>query len=206
LEHDPGIGNKIVVFDDPLSSLDCFRASCTQQQIRNIASKAEQVFVLSHEPMFLQHVFESAEKASMKTVYIVRDGTDYVLREWDVVKYCGEAAQKDYFVLRSYLEDGPPDGGDLLGVSRAIRPYLEGALRNMFPGEFPPGEWLGGFIQKIRESGGAPPFSGITGKLAELEAVNGYSAPFHHSGGAAPAVDDTELRTYVERALALVQG
>ena len=205
LEHDPGIGSKVVVFDDPLSSLDCFRQACTQQQIRNIASKAAQVFVLSHEPMFLQHVFESAEKASMKTVYIVRDGADYVLREWDVVKYCGEAAQKDYFVLRSYLEDGPPDGGDLLPVGRAIRPYLEGHLRNTFPGEFPSGKWLGDFIQKIRDSGGASPFAGISDKLAELEAVNGYSAPFHHSGPA-PAVDDTELRAYAQRAVTFVQG
>ncbi len=205
LEHDPGLADKIVVFDDPLSSLDCFRTSCTQQEIRTIASRAAQVFVLSHEPMFLQSVFDSAERGSVKTVHIVREAGEYNLREWDVAKYCGQASQKDYFLLRSYLDDGSPDDGDRRAVARAIWPYLEGQLRNRYPGEFPDGTWLGDFIKRIRESAGGVPFAGIFMKVADLEAVNNYSAPFHHSGNAAPTVHDAELRTFVERTLRLIQ-
>ena len=54
LDLDPGLPNKIVVFDDPFTSQDRSRRSCTQQFIRRKSAAAAQVIVLSHDPEFLK--------------------------------------------------------------------------------------------------------------------------------------------------------
>jgi len=59
LEHDPEISNKIVVLDDPFTSQDRFRRTCTQQLICHLAGKARQVIVLSVKSrLFIDRFFK----------------------------------------------------------------------------------------------------------------------------------------------------
>src|SRR3546814_12667412 len=58
LKRDPHIANKIVVFDDPFTSLDDFRRAMTAKEIVRAGEtdKAAQVIVLSHDKFFLDAV------------------------------------------------------------------------------------------------------------------------------------------------------
>jgi wobble nucleotide-excising tRNase len=60
LEYDPSLAGKVIVIDDPITSLDTHRKTCTQQEICRIAQKALQVIVLSHDPAFLKGVRDKA--------------------------------------------------------------------------------------------------------------------------------------------------
>src|SRR3546814_17140888 len=58
LKRGPHIANKIVVFDDPFTSLDDFRRAMTAKEIVRAGEtdKAAQVIVLSHDKFFLDAV------------------------------------------------------------------------------------------------------------------------------------------------------
>ena len=58
LDQDPTLTNKVVVIDDPISSLDEHRALTTVQEIRRLAERVAQVIVLSHNKPFLCRIWE----------------------------------------------------------------------------------------------------------------------------------------------------
>lgn len=47
LDQDPNLANKIVVIDDPVSSLDEHRTLTTVQEIRNLVGRSVQIIILS---------------------------------------------------------------------------------------------------------------------------------------------------------------
>jgi wobble nucleotide-excising tRNase len=205
--QDANMGDTTLVLDDPFTSLDRFRRVRTQQLIETLAGAARQVIVLSHDPSFLKLVYDAhLQKSEVRTLHLCRDGEDTALEPLDI-----DAATRDVYLenhdtlLRYYRrQDGRP-----LDVARTIRPFLEGFLRFHFPGHFLPTEWLGDFLQKIRD---ADPGSGLCHAqqdLRELTAINEYSRGFHHEGPNAtpiPTISPTELHGFVERALRLCGG
>ena len=207
LQQDSDLNQKVVVFDDPLSSLDCFRTTCTQQEICRVAESAKQVIVMSHDAYFLRRIFDSSPGASTKTLCFSRAQGTYTLLEWDIREYCTREAYHDYFVLREFIDNGPPQSGDLQPIARCIRPYIEGHFRQKFPDEFPHGEWLGDFIGKVQQADASSALAGVQATLSELVDLNDYSKGFHHNDPAAPqaTTNDTELRTYAERAIRYVR-
>ena len=205
LEHDD-ISTKCVIIDDPLSSFDSFRTACTQHQIAAIAQKARQTVVLSHDAFFLKGVLDASQQVEAKCLQVIRAGGTHLLREWSPSEYFLKQKHSEYFLLRSFLANGPPENGDLTSIARAMRPYIEGHLRHCFPDAFGDGEWLGDFIAKVRDAKPASPLAAFAGRLLELEQINDYCKGFHHAGLllVAPPTD-TELRAWVERALGFAQ-
>jgi wobble nucleotide-excising tRNase len=208
LQQDPNIGQKIIVFDDPFTSLDRFRRTCTQQLIQRLTDSARQVIVLSHDPLFLKLLSDECPSAAttVKTLQMSKAGDTTVIGEWDVQAEAQSSYMKDFSTLLVFYRDRK---GDPRAVARTIRPFLEGMLRSHFPAHFQPNEWLGDFIAKIRA---ADPMSGLQhakADLAELEAINGYSKKYHHQQNAnadSEPIHDDELHGYVKRALRLVGG
>jgi wobble nucleotide-excising tRNase len=199
------ISHKCVVIDDPMSSFDSFRTACTKDEIIKVVDRAAQTVVMSHDAVFLKSIYDAADRKNLTALHIVRSGETYLVDEWKLEDYFLHQSHHDYFLLREYLNAGPKDG-DLTSVARAIRPYLEGHLRNMFPTEFPGNEWLGDFIAKIRDAPATAALARLKPKLTELEALNDYSKGTHHAGQVAGAPpNDAELRTWVERTIAFVQ-
>lgn len=205
LRRDTNLANKAVMFDDPLSSLDLFRLTFTQQEISRIAGEANQAVVLSHDPYFLKGLLDGMESADVRTLTLARQGSGFTLQPWDVDEYCLLQSHKDYFVLKRFAADGVSPGSEPLIVARSIRPYLEGNLRHRFPAEFSGIHMLGKMIAKIREAQAAP-LNLLQLQLSELEDINDYSKRFHHGGpGAPPTPNEAELFAYVERAFKFVQ-
>jgi len=206
LKHDPDFANKIVVLDDPFTSLDRFRRTCTQQLIRQVADKVQQVIVLSHDPFFLKLVWNGCTVDDVKALQMHKAGNTTVIGEWDIVAETQSGYLRDYSTLLDFYRERK---GDIRSVVRAIRPFIEGLLRNHFPGHFEPDEWLGNFIDKIRS---ADPSSGLNHAqtdLTEIEAINGYSKKYHHNqnpSSDSEPINSDELHGYVKRTLRLAGG
>lgn len=82
-------------------------------------------------------------------------------------------------------------------------------LRMHFPGHFRPNEWLGDFIDRIRNDGGTGGLAHAQADLAEIQAINEYSMKYHHdqnpNADSEPLSED-ELYGFVKRTLRLVGG
>ncbi len=200
LEKDLKLKDKIIVLDDPLSSLDYNRRNCTQAQIVSTSSKAKQVIILSHDPYFLRLLWEKLDPSITKTLCIKRMGNGSKIDEWDIEKETRGEYFNNYFALNEYLESGPD--GDLRKVARCIRPLLEGNLRMRFPGRFSRTEWLGDMISHIQGCDEQDSLFCIKQLHPDLKEINDYSKKYHHSPQNPLAdqypVVDAELKQYVD--------
>jgi wobble nucleotide-excising tRNase len=206
LKQDPQIGDKIVVLDDPFTSLDRFRRTCTQQFIRQLTNTAKQVIVLSHDPHFLKLLWDGCPANDVKALQMSKAGNTTIIGEWDIVAETKSSYVKDYSTLLDFYRERR---GDPRSVARAIRPFLEGLWRSHFPGHFQPNEWLGEFITKVRS---ADPCSGLKhaqADLTEIEAINDYSKKYHHDqnpNADSETINSDEIHGYVKRTLRLAGG
>ncbi len=206
MEQDTGVGNKIVVLDDPFTSQDRFRRTCTQQLIRQLAGKAQQVIVLSHDPNFLRLLWEGYLSNDIKVLQLCRTGDNTVIGEWDIEAETQSTYLKDYSALLDFYRERK---GTALNVVRSIRPFIEGMLRSHFPGRFQQNEWLGDFIGKIRKATSVDGLAHAQTDLAEIEAINEYSKKYHHeqnSNADFEPLSEDELHGFVKRTLRLVGG
>lgn len=206
LESDSKLSEKIIVLDDPFSSLDRSRRTCTKQIICKLAQKAKQVIVMSHDPHFLKIIWDSSNKTETKPLQLSRLGQNSTITEWDIERETREEYHRNHSLLSEYYNNG---SGDRVNVARTIRPLLEQYFRFIFPGQFSETEWLGDFIKKIREAQSGSPLVSAQSILDELDAVNDYSKRYHHNTNPAyekEPIDDTELQSYSKRALELVGG
>ena len=205
LERDPDISGKVVVLDDPFTSQDRFRRTCTQQIIRSLAERTKQVIVLSHDPHFLRFIWEGYH-GEVKTLQLLRSGNNTVIAEWDIEVETQSQYMKNYSILLNYYRERK---GNPIDIARTIRPFLEGLLRARFPGRFNPNEWLGDMIKKIRECGEQDGLANAKADLEELEAINEFSRKYHHDqnpNADSEPLSEEELHGFVKRTLRLVGG
>lgn len=207
LEQDPNLSNKIIVFDDPVSSLDTPRRNFTQQQIINLGQKCKQIILLTHDLSFARLVFDDL-RYDKCTLQILRKGSFSILEKWDLESSTRSGYFKNYFSISDFLEQGPRDDNHMREIVRCIRPLLEGYLRMKFPKQFKSEEWLGDFIKKVRLSGNGEPLYAIRDKLTEISEINDYSKKYHHEnpGADSEPITDTELRAFAERTIRVIQN
>jgi wobble nucleotide-excising tRNase len=208
LKQDADLSRRIVVFDDPFTSLDRFRRTCTQQLIQQLMESAQQVIVLSHDPLFLKLLSDECPSAdsNVKTLQMTKAGDTTIIGEWDIQAEAQSSYMKDFSTLLGFYRERK---GDLRAVARTIRPFLEGMFRSHFPCQFPQNEWLGNFIDKIRAAGATDGLQHAKADLAELDAINGYSKKYHHQQNAnadSEPINSDELHGFVKRTLRLVGG
>lgn len=201
LDQDPARAAKVVVIDDPISSLDDHRSLTTVQEVRRLAQETSQVLVLSHSKVFLCRLWEGADRIDRSSMQVARDGAGSTIATWDVEQDCVTEHDRRHAVLRDYLANG---NGNTREVARSIRPLLEAFLRVALPEHFPPGTLLGPFrnICEQRLLAGQPILP--HDELRELRDVVEYSNRFHHETNLAwetERINDGELRGFVERAL-----
>ena len=209
LDADPKLADKVIIFDDPMTSLDAKRETRTCQNIVRLASQAKQVIVLSHEAYFLREIWELVAGGETKTLQVVRQGhDDSGLAEWNIEAETSGDYYRNYYTMEDYLEG--KFVGDLRNVARCIRPILEANLRLRFPGAFPRNQWLGGFLEAIRTTTPPNPLVKMLPFLNELSDINSFSKHFHHDqnpGGAnTHPITDGELKPFVETTIRVISG
>lgn len=201
LDQDPALANKIVVIDDPVSSMDEHRSLTTVQEMRRLAERTAQVIVLSHSKPFLCRIWEGAQPTTRAALEVARDAAGSTLRAWDVNQDCITEHDRRHSLLREYLVRNTPNNRE---VARAIRPLLEAFLRVARPEHFPPGTLLGPFRDLCQQRVGTPQEILDADDTRELRDLVEYANRFHHEENAAweiEAINDGELLGFVRRAL-----
>ena len=202
------LSKAVIVIDDPISSLDCFRELHTACRIMDLIGKAEQVVLLSHYPAFLYRVNDESRNSQIKCLEISRSTDGCAITEWDIEKASRTDYERNWWVLTEYLDKGAI--GDRLDIAKCIRPLLEDYLRYCFPGVFPKAKSLGEQIEIIRSAEKESPLAKMKPHLRELEEINEYCRGFHHGPSSAPPgsvkILDATLKNYIKRARDLILG
>lgn len=199
LKRDPDIASKIVVFDDPFTSLDDFRRAMTAKEIARTGEpgKAAQVILLSHDKFFLDAVRGMIHGATCTPLQISASASGSSIEQWDIEREVKEGYLQDHMRLQDFAEGR---SGDARDIRMMMRPLLEKYIRYRFPNQILEGKWLGDMLAIIREDTAHP----LAPQYSELDDINGYTAPFHHDPNT-PFVED-EVRTYARRTIAIVGG
>lgn len=201
LDQCSDLTDKVVVIDDPVSSLDEHRCLTTIQEIRRLAHRVAQVIIFSHSKPFLCALWDGMTPTFRAALHVVRQGTGSTLQEWDVNNACISEHDRRHTLLREYLEVA---GGNNREVAVAIRPLLEGFFRVACPQHFPPGTLLGPFRGLCEQRIGTAQEILNQGHVYELRDLVEYGNRFHHDTNAAwqtEVINDLELLGYVRRTL-----
>ncbi len=211
LDQDPNRANRVVVFDDPMSSLDKHRRMATIQEIRTLLPTVAQVIVMSHDDHFLFDLYDRV--APRDASHNVIDTTSLCIGlapgssticEWDIESEKLGRHDKRHALLMTFVSSG---SGDSMKIAQSIRPHLEHYLRVACPDKFRDGEMLREFRNRARAAmqGGTPIIS--ANKFKELDEIVEFSNQFHHDTNLAAdtvTINNTELQQYVTRTLAFV--
>ena len=207
LERDPQRAQKVVVIDDPISSLDEHRSLVTIQEMRHLVNAVGQVIVLSHSKPFLCALWQGADTNNRTAIRIDRDGAGSTLAVWDVNQDAITEHDKRFVRVRAYLRTGNP--AEERAVAEALRPILEQFMRVTYPDVYPPGTLLGPFIGFCQQRVGTP--GQILGQadVTELRNLLDYGNQFHHDTNPAwqtVTINAAELTHFCQRVLAFMQG
>lgn len=202
LEQDPNLADKIVVIDDPMTSLDEHRSLATILELRALAGRVRQVIVLSHSKPFLCQTWEGADPQTRSALRISRDGSGSTLEAWDVHQDCITEHDKRHALVSTYIQAA--NAANERTVAEALRPILEAYMRVAYPPLFPPGSLLGPFLNVCRQRLGQANEVLNAVDVAELERLLNYANRFHHDSNPAwqtVAINDQELLNFAQRTL-----
>jgi wobble nucleotide-excising tRNase len=206
VRREPNLANRVVILDDPFSSQDRFRRAATQYIIARLAEECDQVIVLSHDPHFLEAVEQGTQAIGIARLQTSALGEVVVISPCDFGAIIGCTLASDRARLTAYVSTGQ---GTPIDIARAIRPVLEGHLRQAAPGAFNGMNMLGEMITAIRASAPGDAIHRFTQYADELDQINLYARVFHHPPGSntpTPQIDGEELKGYARRALHFVGG
>jgi len=202
LDQDANLANKIVVIDDPISSLDEHRSLTTVQEIRRLMQRTAQVLVLSHNKPFLCNIWDGTDSTLRTAIEFARDGDGSTIRSWDVSRDMVTEHDRRHALLREYLEAAVPNNRE---VAQALRPIMEAFLRVAYPEHFPPGTMLGQFRNLCVERVGMPQEILDQADINQLGDLVEYANLFHHDTNPAyqtQHINDAQLLDFVRRTLA----
>jgi wobble nucleotide-excising tRNase len=212
LDQDPNRANRVVVLDDPMSSLDKHRRMATIQEIRTLLPTVAQVIVMSHDEHFLFDLYDRVAPRD-HTSHSVIDTTSLCIGlapgssticAWDIESEKLGRHDKRHALLMTFAAGR---GADSMKVAQSIRPHLEHYLRVACPDKFKHGEMLRDFRNRANSAmrSGSPIIS--PNKFRELHEIVEFSNQFHHDTNLAAdtvTINNTELQQYVTRTLAFV--
>ena len=201
LKEDPDKSNCVVVFDDPFSSQDRFRRRCTIGAIQRCGKEVTQVVVLSHDPAFLNEIWDLAlPAADKKALRLVPSGkSDTGIDEWEIERAMESEDTVDRRVLQEFHHQ--PAKSNLLEVIRKLRPVAETHMRRLAPTQLANVNGLGNMITRIRTD--QMPVS-LMNCLDDLTDINKYSRPSMHGenpNASAEQISASELRGFVRKLL-----
>jgi wobble nucleotide-excising tRNase len=202
LEQHPRLQQKIVIIDDPMTSLDEHRSLATIHEIKDLTQRVEQVIVMSHSKPFLFQLWEATDRLPRTAVRINRNGQSSAISAWNVNDDLVTENDKRHLLVREYINTG--DSSKAREVATALRPMLEAYLRVAYPIEFPPGSLLGNFHNRCEQRLITGPALLNSNDTSELRRLMDYTNRFHHDTNPAYAtenINETELLSYCNRVL-----
>lgn len=206
LQHDPARAQKIVVIDDPMTSLDEHRTLHTLQEMDRLARDVAGMIVLSHSKSFLLGVWEQRQQLPKAALQVRRAAVGSTLAAWDVNGDMVTEHDRRYAAVVSYLSFADPQAERR--VAEALRPMLEKFARVAYPADFPPGSMLGAFHNLCVQRQGTPNEIMSAANARELRALLDFANRYHHDTNPAYAterISDSELTDFARRTLAFIR-
>jgi wobble nucleotide-excising tRNase len=219
LDIDPNKSDKVLIFDDPLSSFDSNRRMYTVQLIQNLLPQIKQVIVLSHNEHFLYELFKLVAAGDKKTLRIYQN---YVtghsaIEEFDLKKL----VENDYFKhvkeLEAFLQYPDIDKKDT--VLGWLRNVLEAHIRFKFYRQLrsipPNDQTFGRVITTLANSATVFRDNNRQQVIDLLNLINKISCKPHHgeptpdyvSLGVDPAtMNETELCNFINNTIDLIDN
>src|ERR1051326_4555127 len=211
LKADANLATAVVVLDDPVSSLDRNRRYQSIRLVAELATKCEQLIILSHDPYCVREVRERLADLKPNPVILgtlaikrVHDGYS-AFGACDIDDICSSDYYRHHRLVADYV-DGKPTGNSR-DVAKAMRPLLEGYYHRRFPGRIPRKLTFGQIIAHAAQAQAGDPLAYLQPILKELGEVNDYAGQFHHDtnpGYETVQVVDGELLGFAKRALNLI--
>lgn len=206
LQHDPARAEKVVVIDDPMTSLDEHRTLHTLQEMDRLARDATSMIVLSHSKPFLLGVWDKCQQLPKAAMEVRRAAVGSTLAAWDVNAAMITEHDRRYADVVAYLNQADP--AMERRVAEALRPMLEAFARVAYPADFPPGTLLGPFHAACVQRHGGPREVMGAASAQELRAILDFANRYHHDTNAAYAtelINDAELSDFACRTLAFIR-
>jgi len=179
LSIDKNLSQKIVIFDDPISSLDSNRRQYTLNELVRFSRKCSQFFLLSHDMLFVRDFTE--KKGDVLTLRIFNNGETSYFTEFNVNRATRTGIIQDISILKEFISNPNISNNEMRDVVRCIRPILEGFFRIKYYGRWKDDNWLGDFIKAIRDANPSDELYIQQKNLDDLEDLNDYSKRYHHS-------------------------
>ena len=204
LERDANLARKVVIIDDPMTSLDEHRNRNTLQELRLLLDRVEQMIVLSHSKSFLCPLWQAASPTVRYALRIdrVRDGQNQdasTITEWNVHSDCVTEHDRRHEQVFAYIQHSDPAQERV--VAAALRPILEMFVRVSYPGVFQPGDMLGQFLNLCRQRRGTAREILNAADIQELAYILDYANLFHHEnpGYQTVLINDQQLMDFCQR-------
>lgn len=203
---DPNIANKVIVFDDPVSSFDLHRKEATISYMNKINNLCKQMFIMSQDPAFSNILWVKTKISSKDSFKVLKTTESSIVIPFNIKDFNEGDYFHNYMILFDYLNE---QKGNKENVAKTIRIILEGNLKFRYPKSFNiENKWLGDFIKLINESDNTKEYFILKGdQITELEEINEYSKKFHHDSNTITcdyelsSINEIELKTFVERTL-----
>lgn len=220
LDIDPALSDRIIVFDDPLSSFDSNRRMYTVQLIRDLFPRIKQLIILSHNEFFLFELSKGFSPGDKKTLRI----TENFIAKASIIEPLDldSLVENEYFKHIKELEDflARPDLAKKETVLGWLRNVLEAHIRFKFYRQMsvlPPNQrTLGRLICQLTDQ--RVTFRDNANKqtiLDKLNLINGISCRPHHGEpipdystlGANPTtMNVTELANFINDTFYLIDS
>jgi wobble nucleotide-excising tRNase len=203
LEQLQDLQNKVIVIDDPITSLDEHRSLTTIQEIRRLLNDVNQIIVLSHSKSFLFNLWDGTDNTLRSALKVTRLSSGSTLESWDVNNDCITEHDKRHALVKQFISNGV--GINLVDVAVALRPILEAFCRVAYPNEFPAGSLLGQFLRICQQREGSTEQIMLPQDRIELREILDYANLFHHDTNMAyqtAIINDHELNGFTLRTMA----
>ena len=180
------LATSLVVFDDPLSSLDIARHHQTVSQICRIIPEIRQLMVFSHDAFFL-HELECAinKKIVGKQKHSLRltdtyDAGKELFEECDYYHLSAQEGQQAIIYLKKFIAGEENDAEKARALLRIAAEYI---YRTSYQGYFDYSDDLNRMCEKIEDYESNPANKHpATSHKETMENINSYSSQSHHAG------------------------
>ena len=204
LQDRSDLSDAVVVFDDPISSLDDHRTFATTDEIAHLVGQVEQLIVFSHSDKLLSKLWGRAAAENVATLAICNAGANASrIEAWDAHAASIDDYDRRFDLVKQFAVSGV---GDSEKVAPALRKVLERFVRVAFNEHCPPGTLLGPFLNRVKTAAnnGSPILS--ENRARELEDLKSYANQFHHDTNTSwqesiTNVNKTQLQGFAERVI-----
>jgi wobble nucleotide-excising tRNase len=206
LQNDPQRSQRIIVIDDPMTSLDEHRTLHTLQEMDRLAREVTGMVVLSHSKPFLLGVWDKCQQLQKTALEVRRAASGSTLVHWNVKADMATEHDRRHAAALDYLSNADPTMERR--VAESLRPMIEAFCRVAYPSEFSAGSMLGPFHAKCLRALGTNAQIMDESNTRELRALLDYSNRYHHDTNSTYAIEvinDAELTDFTRRTLSFIK-